>query len=76
MKLPGTRLAADLKSQLRPVYLVAGDEPLLVQEACGAIRAAAQQAGYAERELHVVERGFDWGGLGNDAANLSHQSNQ
>jgi DNA polymerase-3 subunit delta len=36
---------------------------LLVNEAADAIRATARKQGFEERELHVVERGFDWQGL-------------
>jgi DNA polymerase-3 subunit delta len=46
-----------------PAYLVAGDEPLLVMEACDDIRGRARAAGYTEREVYFVERGFDWQGL-------------
>ena len=60
MKLSGDNLAANLSRQLAPVYLVSGDEPLLVNEAADAIRARARSQGFTERELHVVERGFSW----------------
>jgi DNA polymerase-3 subunit delta len=53
------------------VYLVSGNEPLLIAEACDAIRAAARAEQYADREVHFLERGFDWNGLLADAANLS-----
>lgn len=43
-----------------PVYLVAGDEPLLVEECADAIRAAAREAGYGDREVLDVGPGFDW----------------
>ncbi len=60
VKLSGDNLAANLSRQLAPVYLVSGDEPLLVNEAADAIRARARSQGFTERELHVVERGFSW----------------
>ena len=66
MKLSGDKLAASLERGLGTAYLVTGDEPLLVGEACDAIRAAARAAGYAERELHFADRNFDWQAL--DAA--------
>ncbi len=71
MKLPAARLASDLKTTLRPAYLVCGDEPLLVQEAVTAIVERARQAGFDERERHTVERGFDWVGLTAGSENLS-----
>jgi len=63
VKISGDNLAASLARQLQTIYLVSGDEPLLVNEAADAIRATARKQGFEERELHVVERGFDWQGL-------------
>ena len=49
---------------LRPLYAVWGDEPLLVQEAGDAVRAAARSAGYTERQVHTVAGAhFNWSGL-------------
>ncbi|MBD7986422.1 DNA polymerase III subunit delta [Luteimonas sp. Sa2BVA3] len=49
---------------LAPVYLVAGAETLRVLECADAIRAAAREQGYAEREVFEVEgRDVDWDGL-------------
>lgn len=53
-------LDRQLASGLAPVYLISGDEPLLVQEAADAVRAAAREAGIDEREVFHVESGFDW----------------
>ncbi|MBP8804938.1 MAG: DNA polymerase III subunit delta, partial [Pseudoxanthomonas sp.] len=51
MELRPDQLAAQAAAQpLRPVYLVAGPEPLLVLEAADAIRARARAEG-AEREV-------------------------
>jgi DNA polymerase-3 subunit delta len=63
MKLSGDNLPASLARQLGRTYLISGDEPLLVNEAADAIRAKARASGFTERELHIVERGFDWQGL-------------
>jgi DNA polymerase-3 subunit delta len=71
VKLSGDNLAASLARQLQTIYLVSGDEPLLVNEAADAIRATARSQGFAERELHVVERGFDWQGLLGDSRAMS-----
>jgi DNA polymerase-3 subunit delta len=60
VKISGDNLASSLARQLQTIYLVSGDEPLLVNEAADAIRATARKQGFEERELHVVERGFDW----------------
>jgi DNA polymerase-3 subunit delta len=45
---------------LAGVYLVSGDEPLLVGEAADAIRAAARAAGYADRQVFFIDRSFNW----------------
>jgi DNA polymerase-3 subunit delta len=71
VKLSGDNLAASLSRQLQTIYLVSGDEPLLVNEAADAIRAAARKQDFVERDLHVVERGFDWHGLLADSRSMS-----
>jgi DNA polymerase-3 subunit delta len=42
------------------VYLVSGDEPLGVGECADAIRTAGRAAGYADRTVFFIERGFSW----------------
>lgn len=60
MRIAPEKIAAQLARTLLPVYVVAGEEPLLVEESLDAIRAAARGQGYSEREIFDVERGFDW----------------
>jgi DNA polymerase-3 subunit delta len=64
MELTPDRLGAHLSAgSLRPVYLVAGSEPLLVLEAADAIRVAARAQGISEREVFEAEgnqREPDW----------------
>ena len=55
---------------LRPVYLLAGEE-LLVLEAADALRAQARRLGYAEREVLDVGNHFDWDDLARSAAGMS-----
>lgn len=69
-KLRADQLPRALK-QLAPIYIVSGDEPLLVQEACDSIRQAAHSQGFTERERHHVEAGFDWDELLTNANSLS-----
>ena len=60
MRLSPDKLPAHLRKNLAPLYLVFGEETLLAQEAADAIRAAARQQGYHERECLTVETGFNW----------------
>lgn len=72
MELKPEQIAADLrKNGLRPLYLLGGEEPLLVYETADAIRAAARERGYDERETLHAETGFDWGRLAAAGDNLS-----
>lgn len=63
MRLRPEQLDAHLRQPLLPLYVLSGDEPLQLQEAGDAIRAAARRAGYLNRELFVAETGFDWNAL-------------
>ena len=72
MQLRADQLAAHLQRGCKALYLVHGDEPLQVQEACDAIRAAARAAGYAERQVFSVGGAhFDWSGLIGEAQSPS-----
>lgn len=71
MQLKGEQLDAHLAGPLKPVYVVWGDEPLLVIEAADAIRAAARRQGFDEREVLTALAGFDWNQLLQSAGNLS-----
>ena len=61
MQLAASQLSGHLQKGLRSLYTLHGDEPLLVQEAADAIRAAARTQGYTERTSHTVAGAhFDW----------------
>ncbi len=61
VKLKPSQLQQHLNQQsFLPLYIVSGDEPLLVQEACDQIRQAARASGFTERESYQVGPGFDW----------------
>jgi DNA polymerase-3 subunit delta len=61
MQLAPTQLTQHLQRGLRPLYMLYGDEPLLVQEAADAIRGLARTQGYTERTVHTVAGAhFDW----------------
>ena len=63
MRLKPDQLPAHLQKNLAPIYFVSGDEPLLVNEAADAIRAAARRVGCSERLVYTLESGFDWNQL-------------
>lgn len=65
------QLEGQLQRGLAPVYVIAGDEPLLVQEMADQVRARARHEGVEEREVLHVEAGFDWGRLNETGASLS-----
>jgi DNA polymerase III subunit delta len=53
------------------IYLVSGEEPLLIGEAADAIRAAARAAGYADRRIFFIDRSFAWDELKHASQSLS-----
>lgn len=53
-------LETHLTKRLASLYVVYGDEHLLVQESCDRIRAVARAAGFTNHTIFTVERGFDW----------------
>lgn len=70
-KLSPEQLPQALQKGLSPASLITGDEPLLVQESCDAIRAAARKAGFSEREIFHTDAGFQWPQLLQSANSLS-----
>ncbi len=72
MQLRADQLEAHLGKGLKPLYTVHGDEPLLAQEACDTLRAAARAAGYTERQVFTVSGNhFDWSAVLGAAQALS-----
>ncbi|MFC6632671.1 DNA polymerase III subunit delta [Microbulbifer taiwanensis] len=71
MRINPRQLSQSLNKGLVPIYVVSGDEPLLVQECCDSIRAAARKCGFSERELLHGEHNFDWGQLLASAGSMS-----
>lgn len=71
MSIASEDLPRHLASGLKPLYVVHGDALLLAIEAADAIRAAAREAGYAERETFTAEQHFKWAELRNSAQSLS-----
>ncbi|GMR07092.1 MAG: DNA polymerase III subunit delta [Gammaproteobacteria bacterium] len=71
MKIASAQLGNQLKQGLAPVYLLSGDEPLLMCEATDLIRHTAREAGFSGREVFYVESGFDWSGFAQSMDALS-----
>lgn len=72
MQLRPAELAAHLnKGRLLPIYVVHGEEALVALEAAQAIRDAARQQGFAERQVLTVESGFKWAELADSGQAIS-----
>lgn len=64
MQLRLDQLNTHLAKELKPLYTMHGDEPLLIQEATDAVRACARAAGYIERRVFTISpTHFDWSSL-------------
>ncbi|MEN1728872.1 MAG: DNA polymerase III subunit delta [Pseudomonadota bacterium] len=71
MKCFPDRLESTLERGLAPVFLVAGPELLLVEEACDAIRARAREEQIAERVVLEADGRFQWDELTSAGESLS-----
>lgn len=71
MKIQLQQLAQHLTEKMAPLYLISGDEFVLVQEACDAMRQHAASVGFDERETFYVESGFNWEEFLNSTSNFS-----
>lgn len=72
MKLRANQLKQHFERQApQSLYIVSGEEPLIVQEACDAIRAGAKSAGYMERELYPADNNFNWHAVLESANSMS-----
>ena len=71
MPLRPDQLGAALQQSLQGIYLISGDETLLVEEACDVVLQKAREQGFTERSIHHVEAGFKWHDVINDAASMS-----
>lgn len=61
MLIKPEQLGSALKRGLAPIYWLTGDEPLQLNEAADAIRSAASNAGFQERELLTTDANdFSW----------------
>lgn len=61
MKIFPDKLSASVSQSLLPLYILSGDETLLINEAADTLRAAAKRNGYLERETFNTDLpGFEW----------------
>jgi len=63
MKVYANKLVETLKQKSLRIFVVSGDEPLLVQESCDLVRRGLKAQGFIGRDLFYAESGFDWSGL-------------
>ena len=63
MQVKPEQLISSLRKQLPPLIWISGDEVLLVQESCDAVRRFAKEQGFTERQVLEVGAGFDWNQL-------------
>lgn len=72
MQIKAEQLERHLQHSLQRLYVLHGDEPLLMQEAADAIRAAARAQGFTERSSHTVSGAhFDWSAVQGASQSLS-----
>ncbi|MSP53030.1 MAG: DNA polymerase III subunit delta [Gammaproteobacteria bacterium] len=60
MKITLEQLPGQLKQTLAPIYLITGDEPLLVEESSLYLRKVAAQQGFSDRKFLAVTPSFNW----------------
>jgi DNA polymerase-3 subunit delta len=68
MAIKPEQLPGLLQRSLAPVYLIAGTEPLLVQECRDQVIRAALKQGFAERAVHDIGKNFSWEQLQQESA--------
>ncbi len=71
MRVSADQLPAALAKNVAGIYLISGDEPLLVGEAADAVRAAARAAGYSDRTVFFIDRSFAWDELRHASQSMS-----
>ena len=71
MQIYPEKLAQTLSQSLKPLYLVSGDELLIVQEACDQILKCAKDQGFQERKIFEPGTDGNWDSLREEGASLS-----
>ncbi|MBD1575024.1 DNA polymerase III subunit delta [Vibrio sp. S11_S32] len=76
MRIFADKLEQQLSRQLHNVYLVMGNEPLLLQESRDLINQAAKQKGFLERHRFCLDKQLNWEQIYDCCQALSLFSNQ
>ena len=71
MKIKLEQLKTQLQQSLKPIYVITGDEPLLVEETSRYINKIAKQQGFSERKILQVSAKFNWDELAQETQSLS-----
>jgi len=71
MRIALDRLASQVQKQIATLYVLFGDETLLILEAMDLILSHARQQGFTEREIYTVEQHFNWQNILNASNSLS-----
>ena len=71
MQIYPEKLAQSLSQSFQSLYLVSGDELLIVQEACDQILKWAIDQGYEERNIFEPGTDGNWDSLREEGASLS-----
>ena len=60
MRIFADKLTDHLSKHVKQIYLIFGNEPLLIQESRDAIQTMAYQQGFEERHRFAVDASLDW----------------
>ncbi len=72
MKLRANQLKQHVeRAGPQSLYIVSGEEPLLIQETCDTLRALIKAAGYLEREVYPADNNFNWHAVLESANSMS-----
>lgn len=76
MKIQLNTITQQLSDKLLPLYWIAGDEPLLMQQAAASIRDHAKQLGFSNSIIFEVDHRFNWNDFIGETQCLSLFSDQ
>ncbi len=71
MQIKAENFAKALEGALKPVYLISGDELLIVQETCDQLVRVAKSQGFAERSVYQLGVDGGWDELRQEGSALS-----